>query len=145
MTHPRTPVLIGAGQYTYRGDPLASPPPLASMHVAASAAARDAGLATQALAHVDLVGVVGFTIDSGAGGGRFPRLSNPPRALAEACGARPGRFVYSHMGGNTPQALVNWAAERIANGEADFVLLAGAEFLGGLRKKLAAGADLSAY
>lgn len=145
MTHPRTPVLIGAGQYTYRGDPLASPPPLASMHVAATAAARDAGLSVQALANADLVGVVGFTIDSGGGGGRFPHLGNPPRALAEALGAHPAHTVYSYMGGNTPQALVNWASERIACGEADFVLLAGAEFLGGLRKKLAAGADLAAY
>ena len=65
MAHPRTPVLIGAGQYTYRGDPLASPPPLASMHVAVANAAKDAGLSMQTLGGVDMIAVVGFTTDSG--------------------------------------------------------------------------------
>ena len=40
----RTPVLIGAGQFTYRGEPGASPSPTALLKIAAERAALDAGL-----------------------------------------------------------------------------------------------------
>ncbi len=145
MSHPRTPVLIGAGQQTWRKGQ--APGPLAMLRRASELAFADAGLDIAAAHGVDLLGVVGFTIDSDGNIRNLPipRIANPPRALSDDLGAAPRRAVYTHMGGNTPQALVNWAAEEIAEGRHDLVLLVGAEFLGALMRKLKAGEDLSAF
>lgn len=139
MVDPRTPVLIGGGQKTWRNG--VAPLPRAMLKEAASLAAEDAGVS---LTGVDLLGVVGFTIDTDDRN-PTPRLKNPPAALAEDMGLNPKRAVYTHMGGNTPQALVNWAAEEIAEGRHDMALLVGAEFLNSLRKRAAAGEDMSVY
>lgn len=142
---PRQPVLIGGGQRTWRtGTP---PGPLTMLQEVAGLAAADAGLPGAALAGVDTLAVVGFTIDAPDGAQRLPvpRVADPPAALAERLGCAPKRAVYTHMGGNTPQALVNWACEEIAEGRADLVLLTGAEFLGGLMKAATRGGDLSVY
>jgi acetyl-CoA C-acetyltransferase len=99
------------------------------------------------LAEVDLLAVVGFTVDAPGNLRRLaiPRIANPPALLATDLGASPRRAVYTHMGGNTPQALVNWAAELISAGEHDLVLLAGAEFLGALMARLKGGGDLAIF
>ena len=57
----RTPVLIGAGQFTYRGDPAASPSPTHLLKIAAERAAEDAGIGAAGLAAIDSLVVVGFT------------------------------------------------------------------------------------
>ena len=145
MIDPRTPVLIGGGQMTLRkGETLG---PRGMMLRAAQAAAADAGLAPSALAEIDALAVVGFTIDAPGSAGRLPvpRIADPPATFAADLGANPRVAVYTHMGGNTPQALVNWASEQIAAGEMDFVCLVGAEFLGSLMKALNAGEDLSRF
>lgn len=145
MTDPRMPVLIGGGQATWRKT--AAPGPRAMVREAVTRAAQSAGLDLAALAATDTIGVVGFTIDAPGTSARLkpPRMENPPAALAEDIGATPRTAVYTHMGGNSPQALVNWASELIANGEADLVVLAGAEFLGSLMKTLTAGGDTSIF
>jgi acetyl-CoA C-acetyltransferase len=114
---------------------------------AVALAAADAGLEEGALARADSIGVVGFTIDAPGASKRIPapHMANPPLALAEDLGASPAVAIYSYMGGNTPQAMVSWASERIARGEADLVVLVGAEFLGSLIKRLAGGQDVSMY
>jgi len=135
-----TPVLIGAGQFTYRGDPGASPSPVALLKIAAERAAADAGLGAAALAAIDGLAVAGFTIDApGSTRSAIPHSSNPPASLAREIGAAPGWAVYSHMGGNTPQQLVNVIAERIARGETELALAVGAEFLGSAMKRLTKG------
>src|SRR6476661_7475644 len=109
-----TPVLIGAGQFTYRGDPAASPSPGSLLKIAAERAAADAGIGAAGLAAIDALAVAGFTIDApGSTRGAIPHSTNPPASLAKALGANPGWAVYSHMGGNTPQQLINVLAERI--------------------------------
>ena len=142
-----TPVLIGAGQFTYRGDASVSPSPLAMIKIAAERAAIDAGLGQGALAGLDALAVAGFTVDAAGNQGRFPypRLRNPPASLARRLGASPRYASYSHMGGNTPQLLVNSLCERIARGESDFALAVGAEFLGALTKRLKAGAGFEDF
>src|ERR1700733_2108530 len=142
-----TPVLIGAGQFTYRGAAEASPSPLKMIKIAAERAAADAGLEASALAGLDALAVVGFTVDAGGALQRlpFPRLKNPPQALAKAFGATPRYAPYTHMGGNTPQQLINALCARIAAGESDFALAVGAEFLGSLRKRLAAQSTFDDY
>ncbi len=143
-----TPVLIGAGQFTYKDDPLASPSPLELLKISALAAASDAGLTPQALAGLDTLMVVGFAVDApGAGGSRsaLPRPRNPPKSLARALGAQPRTQAYSHMGGNTPQSLVNEVCARIARGEAAFALIAGCEFLGSLTKRMKAAVGFDGW
>ena len=135
-----TPVLIGAGQFTYRGDPGASPSPGALLKIAAERAAADAGIGAAGLAAIDGLAVAGFTIDApGSTRSAIPHSSNPPASLAKQIGAAPGWAVYSHMGGNTSQQLVNVIAERIARGETELALAVGAEFLGSAVKRLTKG------
>ncbi len=124
MIHPHTPVLIGAGQLVrhWRGEGDA-PSPQSLRAEAALFALADAGVAA-----VDRVVVVRTIADSVPGLAQpFGRSENPPGALAAALGLHPQRAIYSRVGGDQPQALVNEAAEAIAGGEAECVLIAGAE------------------
>ncbi|RAK61433.1 acetyl-CoA acetyltransferase [Phenylobacterium hankyongense] len=134
-----TPVMIGAGQFSYRGDPAASPSPVALLKLAAERAALDAGLSARQLAAIDALAVVGFTVDAPGGGRAVPHASNPPASLSQQIGASPRWAVYSHMGGNTPQQLVNVLCERIARGETELGLAVGCEFLGSAVKRLTRG------
>jgi acetyl-CoA C-acetyltransferase len=136
----RTPVLIGAGQFTYRGDPATSPSPTVLLKIAAERAAADAGLGAQALAAIDTLAVAGYTIDSpGSKRGMIPHSTNPPASLSKVLGAGPRWSAYSEMGGNTPQYLINMLAERIARGETDLALTVGCEFLGSAMKRIGKG------
>lgn len=133
----RTPVLIGAGQFTYRGDPGSSPSPTLLLKIAAERAAAAAGIGAQGLAAIDSLGVVGFTIDApGSKRGTIPHATNPPATLSKMLGAAPAWSVYSEMGGNTPQYLINILSERIARGETELALTVGCEFLGSAMKRL---------
>lgn len=135
----RTPVLIGAGQFTYRGEAGASPSPTELLKIAAESAAENAGLAVESLSGIDALAVVGFTVDAPGGGRTVPHSTNPPATLAKRIGASPAYAVYSHMGGNSPQQLVNIVADRIARGENEFALVVGCEFLGSATKRLKNG------
>jgi acetyl-CoA C-acetyltransferase len=141
VIHPQTPVLIAGGQFTYRGDAADCPPPIELCAKAARTALYNADLDPALLKTLDGLAVVGFTIDSGGNVSKLPikRAKNPPNALARALGADPSWRTYTHPGGNTPQALVNDVAERIALGQNKLVLLVGAEFLGSLMKQIQGG------
>jgi acetyl-CoA C-acetyltransferase len=134
-----TPVLIGAGQFTYRGEAGASPSPTRLLKIAADRAATDAGLGAAALAAIDSLAVVGFTVDAPGGGRLVPHSGNPPATLARVLGANPSWSVYSHMGGNSPQQMINTVCERIARGETELSLVVGCEFLGSATKRLTKG------
>ncbi len=113
---PRTPVLVGAGQFKQRPDnPLEALEPVAMMAAALEAALEDAsapGLASRAT-HTWVVK------------GAWP-YSDPAALLNERFGAA-AKTGLSTDGGNVPQSLVNMACSRIAGGDADVVLIAGAE------------------
>ncbi|MHB8528933.1 MAG: acetyl-CoA acetyltransferase [Caulobacteraceae bacterium] len=143
----RTPVLIGQGQFTFRGRPDEAPSPLRLIETAAVRAAADAGLTAAALAATDGIGVVGFTFDAPGALARLPvpRLTNPPASLAAKLGAKPRWSVYTHMGGNSPQQLINTICERIAAGENELVVATGAEFLGSLMRRLKQGLSFDDY
>jgi acetyl-CoA C-acetyltransferase len=142
-----TPVLIGAGQFTFHGAAAEAPTPLELIKIAALRAAADAGVSETDLAGMDGLGVIGFTIDAPGALARLPvpRLVNPPSSLAKALGARPRWAVYSHMGGNAPQHMINAVCERVAGGENELVLAVGAEFLGSLMRRLAQGLAFERY
>ncbi|WP_454760142.1 acetyl-CoA acetyltransferase [Caulobacter segnis] len=136
-----TPVLIGAGQFTYRGEAGNSPSPLELLKTAAERAVLDAGLAGSVLADLDALAVVAFSIDAPGGLSKLPlpRLADPPASLARAVGAAPTWSVYTETGGNSPQQAVNVVCERIAKGESQLALVTGAEFLGSLMKRMKGG------
>ena len=119
MRDDRTPILIGAGQLTQRDvEPAQALEPLAMMVETARRAAADAGTDARLLAQADTVAVVNII------GWQY---SNAPAALAERLGAQPRQLLYTTVGGNTPQWLVNETAAQIAAGRVRLALLAGAE------------------
>ena len=142
-----TPVLIGAGQFTYRGEAANSPSPLELLKVAAEQALLDAGLKGSVLADLDAMAVVAFSIDAPGGLSKLPlpRLSDPPASLARALSASPSWSVYTETGGNSPQQAVNVVCQRIASGESEFALVTGAEFLGSLMKRMKGGVGFDGW
>lgn len=129
---PDTPVLIGAGQAVdhWDGDDrAAAPSPQSLMQQAAEAALADTGAGAAVRAAIDVVAVVRHFADSAPGmvpegtGG----CDKPPLGLARRLGLSPARAIYSIVGGQSPQSLVNEFAAAIHAGEAHCVLLSGAE------------------
>jgi acetyl-CoA C-acetyltransferase len=113
---PSTPVLIGHGQVNHRDeiDPeTRSVEPLDLM----VAAARQAG-DSRVLEAVDSVRVVNIL---------SAQYRDPGRLVGQRIGATEFSTLYSPIGGNVPQSLVNQACLDIQSGRAGVVLLTGAE------------------
>lgn len=125
------PVLIGVGQVVahWRGeDAVPAPSPDGLRLAAARRSLADAGPADRIANAIDRVIVVRTMLDSiPAAPQPFGRCENPPGALADDLGIAPARLIYATVGGDQPQALVIEAAEAIFAGDADTVLIAGAE------------------
>lgn len=136
----RTPVLIGIGQVVSRwnGESADGAPSPNGLRLEAASAALDDVSAREAVAaSIDTVMVVRTILDSMNGTKHpFGRSNNPPGALAHALGITPRRAIYSIVGGDQPQALVNEAAEAIFAGAANTVLLAGAEATAAMKTAL---------
>ncbi len=113
-----TPILVGVGQHTDHNEELADAmEPLEMMALAACRAEEDAE-AKELLSRVDSVRVVNL----------FSwRYADPAGLLAERVGASPSEKLYTTLGGNTPQWLVNETAEKLASGDIRLALVAGAE------------------
>ncbi|MBV8930053.1 MAG: acetyl-CoA acetyltransferase, partial [Mycobacteriaceae bacterium] len=109
---PRTPVLIASGQVNQRDD-AASVSPVELM----AAAAREAADAhvLEAVDSIRVVNVLSWL------------YRDPGLMLGRLIGAPGAATVYSGVGGNVPQTLVNQACLDIAGGRADVVLIAGGE------------------
>ncbi len=114
---PRTPVIVGVGQYNHRAEGLDDAlEPVALMERAARLAADDAGLDGPPPADsVRVVNVIGW------------RYRNPARFLSQRLGIEPAELAESAPGGNSPQSLVNRTTLDIAAGTIDVAILAGAE------------------
>lgn len=126
---PRTPVLVGVGQFTeridapgYRG--------MSSVELAvaaAQAALDDTGTPAAVAGAVDtVVGLRQFEI-SGRGMAPLGVSTNYPRSVAGRVGAAPVRAVLEPIGGQGPQHAVTEFAGAIAAGDADVVLVFGSE------------------
>jgi acetyl-CoA C-acetyltransferase len=145
---PRTPILVGGGQFTQhtaREERIReSLSPIDMLTNAARLALADAGAGEKLKRDIDMVAVVRFTADSPGEQGRLPKhmFRNPPGALAKHLGIAPRRAFYTATGGNTPQSLVNRTAEEIASGQCEVALLAGAEYLATWMAALKQGLDL---
>lgn len=136
MVDPRTPVIVGVGQFTeriddpgYRG--------MSSVELAAEAAKaalHDCGADVTAVAGaIDTVaGTRQFEI-SGPLPAPFGVSNNYPRSVARRVGAEPARAILEVIGGQSPQHLATEFAGAIAAGQADVVLLFGSENTSSIR------------
>ena len=117
---PNYPILIGAAQLTNHPRSLADAiDPLEMMERVARAAAEDAG-APDLLEKLDSVQVVNMLSWS---------YTDAPGMLAARLGAEPTQTVYSPIGGETPQRLINETAQAIVDGRVRLALLAGVEVM----------------
>ncbi len=133
MSRDLTPVLIGVGQSVSQWNGTqgvdGAPSVLSMMVDAAKAAVSDTGLAGLAQ-HIDAIAVVRVFPDSTPGApAPWGRNTNYPWTLARDIGASPKTAVYSKVGGQSPQQLVHEMAARIASGELEMAMIAGAEAL----------------
>ena len=137
----RMPVLVGCGQLVQKEkDVEKAKSPMHLMADAAEAAATDTGLGKKLWDVVDNVTCVRFITDS-PDSARLPfgRYPNAAKTLANLVGANPAKTCYGPTGGNTPQYLVNYTAEQIAQGETDIALVAGSECFGTMMRALGQG------
>ncbi|MDP1821368.1 MAG: acetyl-CoA acetyltransferase [Acidimicrobiales bacterium] len=119
MVDPRTPVLIGVGQLSHRVDRGETPmEPVDLVAEALRRAAEDSGAGAAALTGADAVHIVSIL---------SWRYRDPGLLVAQRLGAEPRTTTQSGMGGNSPQSLVNLACLAIQGGDADLVLIGGAE------------------
>jgi acetyl-CoA C-acetyltransferase len=129
----RLPVIIGVGQCTQRGDDLGEArEPLALMEEAGRAGLLDADAAIASrIDSVRVVSVFSATYPDPAGG------------LAARLDVPAGERLYTAMGGNAPQWLVNRTADDLAAGRIRVALLAGAEAMHTLRLAAKRGVALA--
>ncbi|MGY9074938.1 MAG: acetyl-CoA acetyltransferase [Acidimicrobiales bacterium] len=125
---PRTPVLVGVGQLIQKPDnPVEALEPVAMMQAVLEAAADDAGSRT----------LLDRATDTWVIKGAWP-YTDPGAILSQRFG-NSSRTALSTDGGNTPQSLVNKASLRIQQGEADVVMIVGAEGIWSRRRARRAG------
>src|ERR1700744_462542 len=113
---PRTPVLIGHGQVNHRDDvdPSKRSVEPVDLMVAAARQAADA----RVIEAVDSIRIVNIL---------SAQYRDPGLRLGERIGSSGFTTLYSPIGGNVPQSLVNQACLDIQRGRAGVVLLSGAE------------------
>lgn len=114
---PRSPVIVGVGQYLNRVDEGSEPvSPTDLILEAVGIAESDAGAALSSRAQViACVRMLSWN------------YRDPGAIVAEALGTTDADTWYPSMGGNTPQMLLNRLAGRIMSGELDVGILCGAE------------------
>src|SRR4051812_26050046 len=114
---PRTPVLVGAGQFVQRVDDVAAAlHPVAMMCEAIQSARSDAGLG--GIPDVDVVAVVSLL---------SWRHGDPAYLFAAQLGIKTAETAPTPMGGNSPQPPGNTLAARRQQGDLDAAILAGGE------------------
>lgn len=112
------PVIIGVGQITYHPEEHSeSLHPLELAKIAVESAAEDCRCPA-VLGRADSVTVINMFSHA---------YGDPAGQFCEILGIRPRVREYTAMGGNTPQWLVNRAADRIARGTLSIAILAGSE------------------
>ena len=140
-----TPILVGAAQYVDRNRP--------TLDKSLSPADIAAGVADAALNNCAAHGNIAATIDVLAVARLFEHSvkdrtmwpnpfgcsNNMPASVGRRLGIKPGRLVYSEVGGETPQRLVNQMAEAISRNEVRSALITGAEALATIKNARRAG------
>jgi len=128
---PRTPVVVGVGQFTERIDDPGyrgmSSVELATEAVHAALADTGADVAAVAKAIEVFAGLRQFEICTPFSKPPLGASDNYVRSVAQRVGADPARAVLESIGGNGPQKLVTEFAGAIAAGEVEVALVLGSE------------------
>jgi len=112
------PIIVGAGQFTNHPRTIDDAiEPMEMMAAVARSAETDAGV-SGLLSKADSVQVVNIL---------SWQYADAPATLADRIGALPGHTLYSAVGGDTPQRLINETAQAIVEGRIRLVLIAGVE------------------
>jgi acetyl-CoA C-acetyltransferase len=130
---PRTPVIVGVGQFLHRADGIDDAlEPVALMEQAVLAASADAGLdGPPAADSLRVVSLLSW------------KYRNAPRFLAHRLGIDPAELRYTTNGGNSPQSLVNSTAIDIQSGALDVAILSGGEAFRTFMRARKSGATLT--
>ncbi len=139
---PRTPVIIGVGQFTERVDApdYKGLPPYGIAAAAARAAFADALSLEKLGPLVDAIATTRTFEDAAFGPGPFGRSNNYPRSIAKQLGINPRIAIWETSSGDSPQRLVHEFCGRVASGELKLALLAGGEAISSMRKLATDGA-----
>ncbi|TAE75581.1 MAG: hypothetical protein EAZ85_01960 [Bacteroidetes bacterium] len=118
MLHPKTPIIVGISQFVQRfqtGIDLLEPIKMAEKCIRE---AIDDAKGENILNHIDamyVVNIFGY------------QYEDAPKTLSENLHINPKIKFYSAYGGNTPQYLVNKAADLLTKGNINFAIITGAE------------------
>ncbi len=130
--HPKTPVLVGAGQVVDRK--IGERESLSPIDLATEASLRainSVSVDNTFLDTIDVLAMSRFFQDSVRGESLWPNPfgspDNVPGALAKRLKISPSELIYAEVGGETPQRLVNQFSQRIFSGEIRTALISGAE------------------
>jgi acetyl-CoA C-acetyltransferase len=124
------PVVVGVAQFNpHRAGLEEAPEPLEMMARVARAAAEDSGV-PKILDSLDALAVVNIICWS------YP---NAPGSLAAKLGINPRQQIYTTVGGNTPQYLINHFAAEIAAGKIRAAMVVGCEAMHTLRRAMKRG------
>ena len=137
-----TPVIVGVADIIDRRKE-DGPDPLSFLIKASKLSFQDTGI-SNLHSYIDAVGVVRFSVDfSTATNQSNFGYSNFPRSLAKKLNINKDIFeLYSGMGGNAPQVLIQEVSKRIYNNEVQCALISGGEVLQTMISKLKAGNSL---
>ncbi|HET7741839.1 MAG TPA: acetyl-CoA acetyltransferase [Mycobacterium sp.] len=127
---PRTPVLVGVGQFTERidGPDYRGMSAVELATAAARAAIEDTGVEAAKVANaVELVFALRQFEISGPMPATLGKSNNYPRSVMNRLGANPARVVLEPVGGQSPQKLVTEAGNAIFSGAADVAMIIGSE------------------
>jgi len=142
-----TPILVGAAQYVDRDKPVLgkslSPADIASL--VARTALKDCNTQQNVADIIDVLAVARLFEHSVKERVMWPNpfgcSNNMPGSVARRLGIKPSRLVYSEVGGETPQRLVNQMAEAIYHNEVRGALITGAEALATIKSAQRSGLE----
>ena len=138
-----TPVIVGVGDIIDKRE-VDGPDPLTLLGQASELAFQDTGIKS-VIDYLDAIGVVRFSVDfsTATNQSRFG-YSNFPRSLANKIGVKKDiSELYSGMGGNAPQVLLQEISKKIHAKEIHCALISGGEVLQTMISKLKSGEKLN--
>lgn len=138
-----TPVIVGVGDIIDKRK-VDGPDPLTLLGQASEIAFEDTGI-RNVIDYLDAIGVVRFSVDFSTANNqsRFG-YSNFPRSLANKIGVKKDiSELYSGMGGNAPQVLLQEISKKIHANEIHCALISGGEVLQTMISKLKSGEKLN--
>lgn len=139
------PVVIGVGQVVSHWDgdsSIGAPNPIALVQEAIEKAIADTGAVSLA-DHIDCAAFLRtFTDSVPRPYTPFGKVQNFPHAVLNGSSLNPDKVIYSAVGGDQPQSLINSLASDLQTGALEMAIIAGGEAVGALKTALKRGLQL---